>query len=98
MIDGCCHIIDVAMNVPISYTLVVDDGVIFSMVVSIVRSIWICTFFPIYFETELIFFALYLEVLHVPSFCLFNCDFIVGECLSSGITGFNWSWRLRMAH
>ena len=96
--DGCCHIIDLVIDIPISCTLVMDDGVMFSMVISIVKIVWICSFLSIYFEIELIFSASQPNVPHVPRFCFLKCDIIVDECSSDGIVGFNWSWRLRMTN
>ena len=88
---GSCHIIDFIMDVPVSYTLVVDGGVMLCMVISIVRIIWTCSFLPIYFEMQLIFPGSQPEVPHIPRFCLFNYDVIVGVGLSGGIVSFNWS-------
>ena len=50
LLDGSCHIIDLVMDVPVSYTLVVDYWVIFSVVISIVGVIWVYNFFQYIFK------------------------------------------------
>ena len=81
-----------------SDSLVIDYGVMLSIVICVVRIVWICPFFSVYLEVKLVLSVSQPIVLHVPSFCLFNCYVVIGEYLSSGIVYLDWSWRLRMAH
>ena len=89
--DGSSQVIYFVIDILMSDSFVVDGGVMLGVVVCMIGVIIICTFFPESFKVKLVFSVTEPVVAHVPRFCLFNCDVIVGEGLSSGIVRFIWS-------
>ena len=94
--EGSSHVIYLVMDIVVSNAFVVDGRMMLSIVICMIWVIIICSFLPGNFKVKLVLPVTEPVVAHVPRFCLFNGDVVVGEGLGGSIVCFDRSGRLWM--